>query len=50
VPHARKFVGGDICDESHSLRDASTQKSTAVMNLVADHKWLVSGTFDVHEL
>jgi DNA repair protein RAD5 len=39
-----------ICDESHSLRDTSTQKSTAVMNLVADHKWLVSGTFDVHEL
>ena len=39
-----------ICDESHALRDASTQKSTAVTNLVADHKWLVSGTFDVHEL
>jgi hypothetical protein len=32
-----------ICDESHSLREANTQKSAAVMNLVADHKWLVSG-------
>lgn len=33
-----------ICDESHSLSEASTQKSSACMNLVADHKWLVSGT------
>ena len=33
-----------ICDESHSLRDASTRKSAAVMQLVGDHKWLVSGT------
>jgi len=32
-----------ICDESRSLRDAHTQKSKAVMNLVADHKWFVSG-------
>jgi SNF2 family DNA or RNA helicase len=32
-----------ICDESHSLREANTKKSAAVMNLVADHKWLVSG-------
>lgn len=34
-----------ICDESHSLREANTQKSAAVLNLVADHKWLVSGLF-----
>lgn len=33
-----------ICDESHSLRESNTKKSMAVMNLVADHKWLVSGT------
>ncbi|CAB9505789.1 regulator of chromatin subfamily A member 3-like 1 [Seminavis robusta] len=33
-----------ICDESHSLSDASTLKSRAVSDLVADHKWLVSGT------
>ena len=32
-----------ICDESHSLRNDNTIKSAAVMNLVADHKWLVSG-------
>jgi SNF2 family DNA or RNA helicase len=32
-----------ICDESHSLREASTKKSMAIMNLVADNKWLVSG-------
>ena len=34
-----------ICDESHSLREAGTQKSSAVMQLVGDHKWLVSGTW-----
>lgn len=33
-----------ICDESHSLREASTKKSLACMQLVGDHKWLVSGT------
>ena len=33
-----------ICDESHVLRSAST-KSRVVMDLVADNKWLVSGTF-----
>lgn len=33
-----------ICDESHSLREAATKKSQACMSLVADHKWLVSGT------
>lgn len=33
-----------ICDESHSLRDATTTKSKACMGLVADIKWLVSGT------
>jgi len=34
-----------ICDESHALREASTMRSMAVMNLVADHKWLVSGKY-----
>jgi SWI/SNF-related matrix-associated actin-dependent regulator of chromatin subfamily A3 len=32
-----------ICDESHLLRSQSTAKSAAIMNLVADNKWLVSG-------
>jgi hypothetical protein len=32
-----------VCDESHSLRQASTKKSQACMQLVGDHKWLVSG-------
>jgi SNF2 family DNA or RNA helicase len=32
-----------ICDESHVLRYANNSKSEAVMNLVADNKWLVSG-------
>jgi hypothetical protein len=32
-----------ICDESHGLRDAGTQKGKALMDLVADHKWLVTG-------
>ena len=32
-----------ICDESHTMRDAGTSKSEAVMNLVGDIKWLVSG-------
>lgn len=31
-----------ICDEAHSTRSAS--KSGSVMDLVADHRWLVSGT------
>jgi SWI/SNF-related matrix-associated actin-dependent regulator of chromatin subfamily A3 len=34
-----------ICDESHVLRNASTKKTDAVLNLVGDNKWLVSGTF-----
>ena len=34
-----------ICDESHSLREAGTKRSMAVLNLVADNKWLVSGEF-----
>jgi hypothetical protein len=32
-----------ICDEGHSLREGQTQRSKAVLSLVADHKWLVSG-------
>jgi SWI/SNF-related matrix-associated actin-dependent regulator of chromatin subfamily A3 len=32
-----------ICDESHVLRYSNNSKSNAVMNLVADNKWLVSG-------
>ena len=32
-----------ICDESHVLRNASSGKSKAVMSLIADNKWLVSG-------
>lgn len=40
-----------ICDESHSIAHAGTEKSDALMGLVADHKWLVSGAdvlFGVH--
>ena len=33
-----------ICDESHVLRNGDSGKSNAVMRLVADNKWLVSGT------
>lgn len=33
-----------MCDESHKLKDPNTRSSKAVMSLVADHKWLVSGT------
>ena len=33
-----------IADESHVLRNAGTAKCAAVMNLIADNKWLVSGT------
>jgi len=32
-----------ICDESHVLRSSNNNKSTAIMNLTADNKWLVSG-------
>lgn len=32
-----------VCDEGHELRDAQTKKSRAILNLVGDHKWLVSG-------
>jgi SNF2 family DNA or RNA helicase len=31
-----------ICDESHTLREPTVQ-TKAVMNLVGDHKWAVSG-------
>jgi len=33
-----------ICDEGHCLRTAGTGHSKAVLSLVADHKWIVSGT------
>jgi SNF2 family DNA or RNA helicase len=33
-----------ICDEGHCLRQANTNRNKSVTNLVADHKWLVSGT------
>jgi len=33
-----------VCDESHVLRNANNAKSKAVMDLVGDNKWLVSGT------
>ena len=36
-----------ICDESHSLRESQTKKSRAVHDLVADHKWLVSGEYSI---
>jgi SNF2 family DNA or RNA helicase len=32
-----------ICDESHVLRNGSTKKTSAILNLVGDNKWLVSG-------
>jgi SWI/SNF-related matrix-associated actin-dependent regulator of chromatin subfamily A3 len=32
-----------ICDESHVLRNGSTKKTSAILNLVSDNKWLVSG-------
>jgi SWI/SNF-related matrix-associated actin-dependent regulator of chromatin subfamily A3 len=32
-----------ICDESHVLRNGSTKKCAAILNLVGDNKWLVSG-------
>jgi len=32
-----------IADESHTLRESTTTKSRAVMSLVGDIKWLVSG-------
>ena len=33
-----------ICDEGHSLKQGNTNRSNALMRIVADHKWLVSGT------
>jgi len=33
-----------ICDEGHHLRESNTKRNRAITNLVADHKWLVSGT------
>jgi SWI/SNF-related matrix-associated actin-dependent regulator of chromatin subfamily A3 len=38
-----------ICDKSHSLRKANPKKSAAVMNLVADHKWLLSGMHPLND-
>ena len=34
-----------ICDEGHCLRAAGTGRSRAVLSLVADNKWIVSGMF-----
>lgn len=33
-----------IADEGHSLREGNTQRNHAVQALVADNKWIVSGT------
>lgn len=33
-----------ICDEGHSLRQPNTNRNRSVSSLVADHKWLVTGT------
>ncbi|CAB9523044.1 regulator of chromatin subfamily A member 3-like 1 [Seminavis robusta] len=33
-----------IADEGHSLRQGNTRRSEALLRIVADHKWLVSGT------
>jgi DNA repair protein RAD5 len=38
-----------ICDESHVLRNNNTAKAEAVMNLVGDNKWLVSGKWINHK-
>ena len=33
-----------IVDECHSIRQANTKRNKSISSLVADHKWLVSGT------
>jgi SWI/SNF-related matrix-associated actin-dependent regulator of chromatin subfamily A3 len=33
-----------ICDEGHSLRKPNRNGNRSISNLVADHKWLVTGT------
>jgi SNF2 family DNA or RNA helicase len=33
-----------ICDEGHSLRQPNTARNRSISSLVADHKWLVTGT------
>jgi SNF2 family DNA or RNA helicase len=33
-----------IVDESHTMKTTGTKQSQAVLNLVADHKWAVTGT------
>eukprot|EP00531_Pseudo-nitzschia_arenysensis_P016699 CAMPEP_0116122050 /NCGR_PEP_ID=MMETSP0329-20121206/4012_1 /TAXON_ID=697910 /ORGANISM="Pseudo-nitzschia arenysensis, Strain B593" /LENGTH=1515 /DNA_ID=CAMNT_0003615881 /DNA_START=43 /DNA_END=4590 /DNA_ORIENTATION=+ len=33
-----------ICDEGHLLREGNTRRSKSVLSLVADHKWIVTGT------
>lgn len=33
-----------ICDESHALKQ-DTAQTKAILNLVGDHKWAVSGTW-----
>ena len=39
-----------ICDEGHSLRESNTKRSKAVLSLVADHKWIVSGKCNIQFL
>lgn len=33
-----------ICDESHVMRSTNTKQTNTVTNIVADHKWCVTGT------
>lgn len=33
-----------ICDEGHQLRQANTNRNRSISRLVADHKWIVTGT------
>lgn len=33
-----------ICDESHTMKTASTKQSQAVASLISDHTWCVTGT------
>ncbi len=34
-----------ICDEGHLLRESNTGRSRSVLSLVADNKWIVTGTY-----
>ncbi|CAJ1949444.1 unnamed protein product [Cylindrotheca closterium] len=33
-----------ICDEGHQLRQANTNRNRSISGIVADHKWIVTGT------